>query len=111
MGRPSGNTGPFRPWSWDVEPWPWHDVDGVRYCDEHGVYQCRLCESAHLAATCERAIGLLELTADLLNQYVGESLDLGKPERAHAPAEALAMVEEFLRKHHETAAEPAKESA
>ena len=31
-----GNTGPFPPWLWDVEPWPWHDVDGVRYCDEHG---------------------------------------------------------------------------
>ena len=94
---PRGNTGPFPPWSWGVEPWPWHDVDGVRYCDEHGVYQCRFCEIAYLAATCERAIELLELTADLLNQYVGESLYLGKPERAHAPAEALNMVEEFLR--------------
>ncbi len=47
---PRGNTGPYPPWSWDIEPWPWHDMDGVRYCDEHGVYQCRFCESAYLIA-------------------------------------------------------------
>lgn len=98
--RARGNTGPFPPWTWNVEPWPWHYVDGTRYCDEHGVYQCRFCETAYLLAhhrPSRPARELLDIVHDAYCEGFVAGLESSSPTLATEPSAEQCWSESMVK--------------